>query len=323
MNLAGANLEEWRVRGRGPTQPLNLRNANLSQVRLNRARLEDVDLAGANLSGLAARQALCLKVSAPQACARNADVRGLKWREGRLEGADFTGAQVAGSQWLHVGLEGATLPEGWERLATVVKEPLGGLPSQKGALVPAVFLGHASRVEACAWSPDGQRLLSGALDATLKVWDAGTGACLLTLSGHAHYWANLVRACAWSPEGQRLLSCADDNTLKVWDAGTGVCLLTLSGHDYGVKACAWSPDGQRLLSGGKDGTLKVWDASTGQCVWSGQLLPEGQTAVIDEAHGRILHASPEAWRWLGWRWTDSATGRLRILPAESFGPLPA
>jgi len=319
VNLAGANLEEWHLRGREPTQPLNLRNANLSNVRLNRARIEYVNLAGANLSGMAARQALCLKVNAPNACARNADLRGLKWREGSLEGADFTGAQVAGGQWLHVGLEGATLPEGWERLASVVQEPLGGLPSQQGTPVPAVFLGHASLVLACAWSPDGQRLLSGADDNTLKVWDAGTGACLLTLSGHARE----VSACAWSPDGQRVLSGSYDNTLKVWDAGTGACLLTLSGHAYWVSACAWSPDGQRLLSGGGDGTLKVWDASTGQCSWSGQLLPEGQTASIDEAHGRILHASPEAWRWLGWRWTEPATGRLRILPAESFGPLPS
>jgi WD40 repeat protein len=167
---------------------------------------------------------------------------------------------------------------------------------------------------------DGQRLLSGSADKTLKVWDARTGACLLTLSGHADF----VRACAWSPDGRRLLSGDGyGTTLKVWDTGTGECLLTLSGHVSAVNACAWSPDGERLLSGGDDGVLKVWDASTGQCSWSGQLLPEGQTASIDEAHGRILHASPEAWRWLGWRWTEPATGRLRILPAESFGPLPS
>ncbi|MFP2908590.1 WD40 repeat domain-containing protein [Pyxidicoccus sp. 3LFB2] len=151
------------------------------------------------------------------------------------------------------------------------------------------------------------------------MWDAGSGECLLTLSGHG----SAVTTCGWSPDGQRLLSGAFDNTLKVWDAGSGECLLTLSGHASLVIACGWSPDGQRLLSGGDDGALKVWDASTGQCSWSGQFLPDGQTASIDEAHGRILHASPEAWRWLGWRWTDPVTGRLRILPAESFGPLPA
>lgn len=67
----------------------------------------------------------------------------------------------------------------------------------------------------------------------------------------------------------------------------------------------------------------MWDAASGECLWSGHSFPEGQTASIDEVHGRILHASPEAWRWLGYRWIDPATGQLRLLPAEAFGPLPA
>jgi hypothetical protein len=58
-------------------------------------------------------------------------------------------------------------------------------------------------------------------------------------------------------------------------------------------------------------------------VWSVYLLPEGQTVSIDEVQESILHASAESWRWIGWRWTDPATGRLRILPAETFGPLTA
>ncbi|MBN1203784.1 MAG: hypothetical protein JXB05_02525, partial [Myxococcaceae bacterium] len=120
-----------------------------------------------------------------------------------------------------------------------------------------------------------------------------------------------------------VLSGADDKSLKVWDASSGQCLLTLSGHSSWVSACAWSPDGRRVLSGAADKSLKVWDASTGQCSWSGYYFPEGQTASIHEVEGRILHASPEAWRWLGWQWTDPATGQLRLLPAEAFGPLPA
>ena len=33
--------------------------------------------------------------------------------------------------------------------------------------------------------PDGQRVVSGSLDKTLKVWDVETGECVTTLKGHS------------------------------------------------------------------------------------------------------------------------------------------
>ena len=131
-----------------------------------------------------------------------------------------------------------------------------------------------------------------------------------------------MQACAWSPDGRRLASGSSDQTVKVWDAASGQCLLTLPGHQGWVQACAWSPDGRRLASGSDDNTMKVWDAASGQCLWTGHVLPEMQTATLDGAGNRVLSASPLAWRFLGWRWFDPDLGRNRILPAETFGPLP-
>jgi WD40 repeat protein len=152
----------------------------------------------------------------------------------------------------------------------------------------------------------------------VKVWDTAGGECLLTLPGHQ----GEVIACAWSLDGRRLASAADDQTAKVWDATAGECLLTLPGHQGEVNACAWSPDGARLSSGCADGTVKVWDAVEGRCLWTGYLFPDMQVAAIDEALGRVTYASPEAWRFLAWRWFDPDLGRHRLLPAEAFGPLP-
>ena len=275
VKLAGANLEEWRIRGRSASQPLNLRGVDLSNVRLNRARLEHVELGDAQLTGLQARQALFLNVNAPRARAQGSDLRGLRWRRGSLVEAELLDAQLDGCQWFWVNLTGANLPENWERQATTVNERQSH-PRREGARL-TFLLGHAGIVTACGWSPDGKRVVSG----------------------------------------------ASDGTVKVWDAGSGQCLLMLSGHEGVVNACGWSPDGKRVVSGASDSMVKVWDAGSGQCLWSGHVLPEGQTASIDGTHECILHASAEAWRWLGWRWTDPATGQLRILPAEMFGPLAA
>lgn len=77
-----------------------------------------------------------------------------------------------------------------------------------------------------AFSADGRCIATSSFDRTAKVWDAGTGRELLTLTGHTAY----LRGVAFSPDGQRILTGSDDRTAKVWDAGTGQEVLTLKGH---------------------------------------------------------------------------------------------
>jgi WD40 repeat protein/serine/threonine protein kinase len=141
--------------------------------------------------------------------------------------------------------------------------------------------GHTGRVSSVAYSPDGNRLASGAYDETVKapavkVWDAQTGKELLSLKVHA----SAVSSVAFSPDGKSLASGTTiwDNTkqvddfgeVEVWDAQTGQVLLTLKGHTGGVQSVAFSPDGKRLASGSKGpdwngpGEVKVWDAKTGR-----------------------------------------------------------
>ncbi|MGE5194916.1 MAG: pentapeptide repeat-containing protein, partial [Deltaproteobacteria bacterium] len=120
VNLAGADLEDWTIRGRSPDQPLRLRGANLEGARLNRARLENVDLTGANFKHVEAREALFLNVAAADADLTRSDLCDLKWRVGSLAEARLPEARISGTHWIDVDLTGAALPENWEHDAASV-----------------------------------------------------------------------------------------------------------------------------------------------------------------------------------------------------------
>jgi hypothetical protein len=121
------------------------------------------------------------------------------------------------------------------------------------------FRGHSDAVTACAYAPDGARILSASDDRTLREWDRETGQELRRFEGH---WGP-VTACAYAPDGARILSASYDNTLREWDRETGHELRRFQGHSEGVTACAYAPDGARILSASADGTVREWDRETG------------------------------------------------------------
>ncbi len=122
-----------------------------------------------------------------------------------------------------------------------------------------VQTGHTGPVLSVAFSPDGQRVLTGSADKTAVVWDAATGDKLRTLQGHTSW----VSSVALSPDGKRALTGSRDNTAILWDATGGEKLLTLKGHTNWVRSAAFSPDGKRALTGSLDKTAVLWDATTG------------------------------------------------------------
>src|SRR5262249_1046086 len=77
--------------------------------------------------------------------------------------------------------------------------------------------GHTTFVAALAFSPDGKRIASFASDDTVKVWDAATGAELLSVPDSAHEGKSLT----FSPDGRRLAGAGRDDVIRVWDAATG------------------------------------------------------------------------------------------------------
>jgi WD40 repeat protein len=150
-----------------------------------------------------------------------------------------------------------------------------------GAQVAPRILGPGSPVtciNSVAFSPDGTRLATCAMNETVTLWDATTGKEIKTLRKGANKVAalNYCFGSAFSPDGKRLAAGGLDKMVRVWDVGTGREILSLAGHAAWVQGVAFSPDGKWLASAGHDRVVCVWDATTGH-EW---LRLKGHTASV-------------------------------------------
>ncbi|KAI3376042.1 hypothetical protein L3Q82_016578 [Scortum barcoo] len=105
---------------------------------------------------------------------------------------------------------------------------------------------------------DGVFVVSGSLDTSIRVWDAETGGCVHTLTGHQSLTSGMEL------RDNILVSGNADSTVRVWDVRTGQCLHTLQGpnkHQSAVTCLQFCRG--LVLSSSDDGTVKLWDLKTG------------------------------------------------------------
>ncbi|KAM9631512.1 WD repeat, SAM and U-box domain-containing protein 1 isoform 3-T3 [Morphnus guianensis] len=72
--------------------------------------------------------------------------------------------------------------------------------------------GHSAPVLACAFSYDGQMLVSGSVDKCVIIYETSTGNTLHTLSQHTRY----VTTCAFAPYSPLLATGSMDKTVNIW-----------------------------------------------------------------------------------------------------------
>lgn len=147
-----------------------------------------------------------------------------------------------------------------------VKSSLRELAGKPGVLKPSSpgslksFEGHRHNVVALSWSPDSQKLASGSVDTTIKIWEVSAGKELHTIRHHV----DMITDVAWSPDGAYIASTSRDKTLRLLNPTDGTEVRTLMvSRDSGLNGAGWSPD-SKLVAVGSNLRSYVLHANSGK-----------------------------------------------------------
>ena len=141
---------------------------------------------------------------------------------------------------------------------------------------------HGGYVSSVAFRPDGETLLTGSHDQTVRLWSRSPPRPLGLPLAHQ----SEVLKAVFNPDGKRVLTVTKERTVRLWDvAGCSASTLDLLGHQAECWAVAFSPDGKHVLTGSFDHTARLWTprrASASQRLFSTRIrwrqLPSAPTA---------------------------------------------
>jgi WD40 repeat protein len=143
-------------------------------------------------------------------------------------------------------------PDG-EVLAWAANRHTIHLHSFGGTSVPLRLEGHKGWVTCLAFSDDGQTLVSGSRDGTLRFWKSGDGRELRTIRATG----GPIRAVTLWPKAERVAAIVGTDVI-VWDArGEQLHELSIGGGQ--PTTITYSADAKCLVAGDAAGTLHMWD----------------------------------------------------------------
>lgn len=130
----------------------------------------------------------------------------------------------------------------------------------------ALLSGHKEAVNSIGFRFDGQHIITGSEDATIRVWDFATGKPGTPIPDLDAG----VLSVTYSPDGKLIAAVLDDTSdprAVIFDAQTRLPVgKPLRGHTGKLHRVAFSPDGTLVATASEDATVGIWSVARGELV---------------------------------------------------------
>ena len=230
---------------------------------------------------------------------------------------------------------------GWRLIASTLLTIVPAIAFSQGR--PDIIwakAGHSQSVNSVAYSPDGQLLVSGSSDRTIKLWRRdGTFIRTLAIPYDINHQLFDVLSVAISPDSTLIAAGVQQtigggqftSAVHIWRISDGQLVQTFTGYavggvtNTGVSSVAFSPDGQYLASGSRDQSVKVWRMSNGNLVSSRSDHVQRVNSVAFSRNGQWLASGSDddtakLYRTSDWGLVVTFTGHTNDVLSVAFSP---